>query len=148
MNWKELKVISAAGALSMAMLATCAAQSAPAQAQTTNQTPSATTPDGKAPAMGKTHAKGMHGMDNLNLTDEQKAKIKPIRAKEWEQMKAVKSDTTLTDAQKKEKIHSIRRDSNKQISGVLTPEQRQQWKENKKQHHEKAKAKAQKQQPS
>jgi Spy/CpxP family protein refolding chaperone len=143
MNWKQVKAISAAGALTMAMLATCAAQSAPPPAQTPSQPPSATTPP---PTAGKMHGKGMHGMENLNLTDEQKSQIHSIRAKEWQQVKAVKSDTTLTDAQRKEKIMGIRKDSRKQVSGVLTPEQRQQWHENMMQHHQQAKQKAQ--QPS
>jgi Spy/CpxP family protein refolding chaperone len=135
MNWKEVKAISAAGALSIAMLATCAAQ--------TPTTPSDTT----APAAGKTHAKGMRGMENLNLTDEQKAKIKSIRGKEWSDIKAVKSDTTLSDVQKKDKVRGIRRDAFKQVSGTLTPEQRQQWKDNMKAHREKMKEKKA-QQPS
>ncbi len=142
MNWKEVKAISAAGALSIAMLATCAAQNAPAPAQTP------TTPSGPtAPAAGKTHAKGMRGMENLNLTDEQKANIKSIRAKEWSDIKAVRSDTTLSDVQKKDKIRGIHRDAFKQVSGTLTPEQRQQWKDNMKAHREKMKEKKA-QQPS
>lgn len=143
MNWKQVKAISAAGALSMAMLATCAAQSAPSPAQTPSQPPSATTPGGAPPAAGKMHHKGMHGMENLNLTDAQESQIHSIRAKSWKQIKAVKSDSSLTPEQQKEKIHGIYKSQHKEISGVLTPEQRQQWKENRKEHHQQAKAKKQ-----
>lgn len=122
MNWKRLQAITAAGALSLAMLATAAAQSQPPAAGAPSAPPAAT----KQRPMGH----GMHGMQNLNLTDEQKTQIQSIKAKQREQAKAIRADSTLNDTQKKDKLKSLRRDSRKQINGVLTPEQRQQMKEN------------------
>ena len=142
MNWKRIKAALAAGALSMALIATCAAQSAPAPAPDTTQPPSATAPGAHA----KEHRKAMRDeMAKLNLTDDQKSQIKAIHAKAKEQVQAVKSDTTLTDAQKKAKLRGIRMDTRKQVSGVLTPEQRQTLREDMKQRRQ---AKQQNQQPS
>jgi protein CpxP len=123
----------------MAMLATSVAQSAPAQPPT--PPPSATAP-GTPSGEHKANHKAMRDeMAKLNLSDDQKSKIKDIRAKSMDQAKAVKADTTLTDAQKKAKMRDIRKDTHKQISGVLTPEQRKQWKEDMKQHHAQGKDK-------
>ncbi len=143
MNWKQMKAISAAGALSLAMLATSAAQTAPTPAQDTNQPPSATAPG--APAKGK-RAKAMRSeFAKLNLTDDQKAQMKSIRENAFQQRKAVMSDTTTTDAQKKAKLRSLRRDTHKQMMGVLTPEQRAQLKKDR---QERRQAKQKAQQPS
>jgi len=71
MNWKQLKAISAAGALSMAMLATGVAQNTPAG--NSAQAPATTTTDSNAPAKGH-----MRGMEQLNLTDQQKAQVNTI----------------------------------------------------------------------
>ena len=144
MNWKQLKAISAAGALSLALLATSVAQTAPAPAQDTNQAPSATAPGGTA--KNKAHRKAMRDeFAKLNLTDDQKAKIKSIRDDSFQKRKAIMSDTATTDEQKKAKLRSGRRDTRKQIMAVLTPEQRAQLKQDMKQRHQ-AKQKAQ--QPS
>jgi len=143
MNWKQMKAISAAGALSLALLATSAAQTAPAPAQDNNQAPNATAPG--APAKGK-RAKAMHNeFAKLNLTDDQKAQMKSIHDNAFQQRKAVMSDTATTDAQKKAKLRSIRRDTHKQIMGVLTPEQRAQLKQDMK---ERRQARQKAQQPS
>jgi Spy/CpxP family protein refolding chaperone len=145
MNWKHLKAVSAAGALTLAMLATGAAQTAPTQAPTTGQAPSAPAPG--AHAMHKKHAKAMQNeMAKLNLTDDQKSQIKGIKAKAREQAQAVKSDASLTPAQKQDKIKSIRQDTRKQVMSVLTPEQQKQFHQDMKEHRQQAKQ--QKQQPS
>jgi periplasmic protein CpxP/Spy len=63
----------------------------------------------------------------LNLTDEQKEKIKTIRDDAKDQMKAMKKDTTLTDEQRQQKTKQLRMDTRKQIWAVMTPEQQKQW---------------------
>ena len=146
MNWTQMNAISAAGALTLAMLATSVAQTAPAPAQNTNQTPSATAPGTPAKGMAKAHRKARRDeFAKLNLTDEQKAQMKSIGEKAFQEKKAIMSDTTTTDAQKKAKLRSLFRDTRKQRMAVLTPEQRQQLKQAWQERHQ-AKQKAQ--QPS
>jgi Spy/CpxP family protein refolding chaperone len=129
MNWKQLKAISAAGALSMAMLATGVAQNTPGG--NSAQAPATTTTDSNAPAKGH-----MRGMEQLNLTDQQKADIHAIRAKARARAMAVKNDSSLTDVQKHAQMRQIRHATRRQVAGVLTPEQRQQWHAQMKQHHQ------------
>ena len=62
--------------------------------------------------------------DYLGLTDDQKAQIKPIMKSTAQQVKAVRSDTTLTPDAKKAKIKEIRKDSRQQIMAILTPDQK------------------------
>ena len=119
MNWKQVKTLSAAGALSMAMLATSVAQNTTAGAPV--QAPATTTTDSNAPAMGH-----MRGLEKLNLTDQQKAQIQAIRAKARARATAVKNDTSLSDAQKQAKLHHIRHAARRRVFQVLTVEQRQQ----------------------
>ncbi len=49
---------------------------------------------------------------------------------------AVKNDSSLSDAQKKAKLHHIHHATRRQVSGVLTTEQRQQWHAQMKQRHQ------------
>jgi len=59
----------------------------------------------------------------LNLTDDQKTQIKPILQNEFQQLKAVKNDTSLSPDQQKAKAQEIHASAKSQISSVLTPEQ-------------------------
>jgi Spy/CpxP family protein refolding chaperone len=59
----------------------------------------------------------------LTLTDDQKAKIKPILDARQEKMKALKGDTTLTDEQKQAKRKEIFDAGNADIKALLTPDQ-------------------------
>jgi periplasmic protein CpxP/Spy len=70
----------------------------------------------------------------LNLTDEQKAKLKPILADEGKQMQGVKEDTSLSQEQKHDKMKQIHETTNSQISDILTPEQQKKFAELKAQH--------------
>jgi Spy/CpxP family protein refolding chaperone len=67
------------------------------------------------------------GLRDLDLSNDQKNQIGQIRQNEKQQLEAVKNDPSLTPAQKRQKAKEIRRSSNKQISGILTPEQRKKW---------------------
>jgi len=60
-----------------------------------------------------------------NLTDEQKAKIKSIFESAKQKAQSVKEDKTLTDEDKKAKIRAIYQDVKNEISGLLSPEQKQ-----------------------
>jgi Spy/CpxP family protein refolding chaperone len=73
--------------------------------------------------------KGMHGdglqaaVESLNLTDEQKAKVKDIFADAKTKHQAVSSDTTLSDEQKKAKMKELHSSLVAKLNEVLTPEQ-------------------------
>jgi periplasmic protein CpxP/Spy len=67
--------------------------------------------------------------DKLNLTDDQKTKLKPILQDQMDQMKTVREDTSLTPEQKRAKMKSTHASFNEQINAVLTPEQQAKYKE-------------------
>lgn len=63
----------------------------------------------------------------LGLTDEQKAKVKPVFAANAEKMKALRDDKSLTREQKQEKFRALGEDLSAQIKPILTPEQLVKW---------------------
>ena len=63
----------------------------------------------------------------LNLTDEQKAQIKTIREDGKAQVAALGKDASLSEEAKQQKLKVIRKDIRRQVWGVMTPEQRNQW---------------------
>jgi len=71
----------------------------------------------------KVEAKLQELSTELNLTDDQKTKLKPVLQDEFKQLKAVKDDASLSPDQKKEKITSIREGTKPQIDSILTPDQ-------------------------
>jgi protein CpxP len=64
----------------------------------------------------------------LNLTDDQKEKLKPIMTSQMADMQALKSDTTLTPQQKRAKMMEIHQKYAPQVNAILTPEQQAKWK--------------------
>ncbi|HXY49625.1 MAG TPA: hypothetical protein VEI01_09270 [Terriglobales bacterium] len=77
--------------------------------------------------------------EKLNLTDDQQAKIKPILEDETTQMKAVRSDTSLSQPDRHAKMKSIYAADTEKINAILTPEQQTKWKEMKQEMMEKHK---------
>jgi Spy/CpxP family protein refolding chaperone len=59
----------------------------------------------------------------LNLTDDQKQKIQPILQSEFQQLKTVHNDSSLSTDQKQAKMTGIRDSANSQIAPILTPDQ-------------------------
>jgi periplasmic protein CpxP/Spy len=96
-------------------------QSAPAQAAPAN--PPATQQNGSSSAgQGNTQA----NEDNpLNLTDDQKAKLRPIIMEENQQMESLRNDSSMTQEQKIAKANQIRAEASPKIKAILTPEQLQ-----------------------
>ena len=97
--------------------------------------PQADAPQAPPARMGHRH--GMEGngdgrlqhlSQELNLTDDQKAKLKPILESEWQEMKPVRDDAALSREQKHEKMKGIHEKYQAQVAGVLTPEQQEKWK--------------------
>jgi periplasmic protein CpxP/Spy len=75
----------------------------------------------------------------LNLTDEQKEKVKPILDEQAKQMHAAQEDTSLTQEQKHDKMKQIHQATHSQINEILTPEQQKKFaelKEQQKEHRE------------
>jgi Spy/CpxP family protein refolding chaperone len=71
---------------------------------------------------------GMRGglqaaVESLNLTDDQKAKVKDIFADAKAKHQAVANDTSLTDDQKKAKLKELHESTIAKVNGVLTPDQ-------------------------
>ena len=67
--------------------------------------------------------------EKLNLTDDQKAKLRPILQDQMQQMKAVREDSSLSEEQKRAKMKPIHESLHDQINAVLTPEQRAKFKQ-------------------
>lgn len=67
--------------------------------------------------------------ERLNLTEDQKAKLKPILEDQAEQMRSLRSDTSLTPEQKAAKKKAIHETTHDQINAVLTPDQQEKFKE-------------------
>lgn len=63
----------------------------------------------------------------LNLTDDQKAKIKPILQDEYKQLTAVHEDASMSSDQKMTKAKEIHATAKSQIQAILTPEQQQKF---------------------
>ena len=74
--------------------------------------------------------------EKLNLTDDQKAKLKPILQDQLQQMKTVREDTSLSEEQKQAKMKSIHESLHNQINAVLTPEQQAKFKQMMQEHME------------
>jgi periplasmic protein CpxP/Spy len=79
----------------------------------------------------------------LNLTDEQKAKLKPILEDEGKQMRAARGDASLSQEQKHDKMKQIHGTTDSQINDILTPDQQKKFaalQEQRKEHPEGNKA--------
>ena len=94
--------------------------------------PQASTPDKHAVMHQKGESVEQHLQmlsEKLNLTDDQKAKLKPILQDQMQQMKAVREDSSLSEDQKRAKMKSIHESLHDQINAVLTPEQQAKFKQ-------------------
>ena len=65
----------------------------------------------------------------LNLTDEQAAKMKAQHEAMKAQVDAIKADNSLSDAAKKEKLKALHKSSKEQMKSVLTADQQKKMKE-------------------
>ncbi|MGH9516203.1 MAG: hypothetical protein ACRD3P_11060 [Terriglobales bacterium] len=130
MQISKLSILSFALALAISLPAAAQSsatnppsQSAPAQAapappsSVQQNAPSTATPNS---------AQAQANEDNpLSLTDEQKAKLRPIIADENQQMEALRNDNSMSQAQKIDKANQIRAQASPKIKAILTPEQLQ-----------------------
>ena len=63
----------------------------------------------------------------LNLTEDQKTRLKPIFKKEADKLKALRDDASLTREQRQEKVKAIREEIKREVKPVLTAEQWEKW---------------------
>ena len=68
-------------------------------------------------------------MKELNLTDAQKAQMKPIREEMRAKMEAIRQNTALTEEQKKNQMEVLHKEQKQKMEAVLTPEQRTKFEE-------------------
>jgi len=99
------------------------AQSSPAQ---TAPAPPSSTQQSAPSTASPNSAQAQASEDNpLNLTDDQKAKLRPIIADENQQMEALRNDNSMNQTQKIDKANQIRAQASPKIKAILTPEQLQ-----------------------
>jgi Spy/CpxP family protein refolding chaperone len=63
----------------------------------------------------------------LNLTDEQKPKVKAVLEDQQKKMQEMRGDTNLTREERQEKMKTMRTDMEKKMKQVLTPDQFEKW---------------------
>jgi Spy/CpxP family protein refolding chaperone len=86
---------------------------------------------------GKGFKKGGEFQKELNLTQDQKDKMAKLRTDSKSSFDAIKNDNSLTDAQKKEKFQSLRKQQGEQMKSILTAEQLEKMKAARKDHQAK-----------
>jgi Spy/CpxP family protein refolding chaperone len=64
--------------------------------------------------------------ERLGLSADQTAKLEPIFADSQKKIAALRSDTTLSQDQRRQQFHTIHQNMKTELAGVLTPEQMQQ----------------------
>lgn len=90
--------------------------------------------DQRAPQADKDHdinglpQKSALPRNNLNLSQRQRQKMTDLNTRLKEKAASVKSDTTLSDEQKKIRLTAMQKEIRQQRKELLTPEQWQQWK--------------------
>ena len=121
-----------------AALAQAPDQSSSAAQATQNANPRAhhaPNPDRMAKHLGK----------RLNLSDQQVAQIKPVLEERVQQMQTLRSDTSLSQQDRRSKAQQIMQDSNTRIEAALNDTQKQQFEEmlQQRRDHHKSQTKAQ-----
>ena len=95
-----------------------------AQDSTTNTPPPPAAPQrgmrGGAPSFDQVS-------QQLNLTDDQKPKVKAVLDDMRKQNSDVRADQSVTGADRRAKMQSIRDDANTKLKAILTPDQFQKW---------------------
>lgn len=76
----------------------------------------------------RTHSKhGGHIARELNLTDEQKAKVKTLREAQKKEMQQLKANDKITVAEWKAQRKALHEKHKSQFESVLTPAQKEEW---------------------
>lgn len=72
----------------------------------------------------------------LDLSAEQKAKIRPLLVQQHKEVRAIREDSALSAQQKKERVREVRKSTHQQILALLTPQQQQELKDMRGRWHE------------
>jgi protein CpxP len=89
----------------------------------------------QAAPQGHRHGPPMQKLSQeLNLTADQQAKIKPIFQRARAQAKTIREDGSLNKDQKMSKMKELHQNTIAQLNEILTPEQQAQWKQLREQH--------------
>ena len=67
-------------------------------------------------------------MKDLNLTREQRSKLKELRHANNTAKAAIENNTSLPEMEKKRKLRELKRDQAEKMMLILTPEQREKFK--------------------
>jgi len=78
--------------------------------------------------------KGGGFAEGLNLSEDQKEKIKSLHEQGRAQMQAIRNDSSLTEEQKRAKIRELHRSTREQMMQLLTPEQQKELQERHRRH--------------
>ena len=65
--------------------------------------------------------------EELKLTDEQKTKVKAVFEEQSKKQQELRSESSLTPEQRREKAQGMREETNKKMKGILTPDQYTKW---------------------
>jgi hypothetical protein len=109
------------------------------------QTPQQSEPQSNTPATQTDHPR-MHHAPNpdrmaahlqkkLNLSEDQVNQIKPVLQDRAQQLSALRSDTSLSQQDRRAKARDIMKDTNTKIEAVLNDTQKQQFEQMRQQHH-------------
>ena len=125
-SWAWIFAVGLMSAAALAWAGTLAAQEPSAPPHPSQE---GAAPTGK-PAHGDAAEMRLERLSQqLNLTDEQKVKIRPVLRHEIERIVQVRSNTSLSQGEAQRRIKLIHRDTHQRISECLTPEQKKQWQE-------------------
>jgi len=83
--------------------------------------------------------RGASMKEKLGLTDEQNAKLEKSRSEMKEKMKAIRENSSLDEAAKKEKIKELMKARKENLKSILTEEQLKKMEESKRGSHDKKK---------
>jgi periplasmic protein CpxP/Spy len=93
-----------------------------AQEATTN-TPPASAPSGAKPRGGNIQAL----LAQLNLTDDQKPKVKAVFDDQMQKIKDIRADSSLSQDDRRTKMKELRDNTTAQLKDILTPDQFATW---------------------
>ena len=74
----------------------------------------------------------------MNLTQTQKDQLSKMRSEVKSQVQSIRNDQSLTQDQKKEKMHSLKKEEQQKFKSVLTKEQLDKLESMKKEHKDRA----------
>lgn len=97
------------------------------QAQRTNDS----THHAKKHGMKTQHQQGLH---SLNLTDAQKEQTRASQENFRKQATDLRNNTSLTQEERKKKLMELRKEQHQQMQSILTTEQKESFKAQKKEH--------------